>query len=77
MHIMQLLLKGCQVYLACLKELSPKEKKIGDIPVVQEFLDVFPEDLSGLPPDREIEVCIEVTPGTAPISKAPYRMAPT
>jgi hypothetical protein len=45
--------------------------------VVQEFLDVFPEDLPGLSPDREIELCIELTPGTALISKAPYRMAPT
>jgi hypothetical protein len=43
--------------------------------MVQKFLDVFPEDLSGLPPDREIEFCIELTSGTAPISKAPYRMA--
>jgi hypothetical protein len=72
----QLILEGCQVYLACIKESSHEEKKIEDIPVVQEFLDVFPEDLPGLPPDRELEFCIELTPGTAPISKAPYRMAP-
>ena len=45
------------------------------IPVVEEFMDVFGE-LSGLPPDREIEFPIEVIPGTAPISKAPHRMAP-
>jgi len=43
--------------------------------VVQEFLDVFPKDLPGLPPDREIEFYNELAPGTAPISKAPYRMA--
>jgi hypothetical protein len=43
--------------------------------MVQKFLDVFPEDLSGLSTDREIEFCIELTSGTAPISKAPYRMA--
>src|SRR5262249_34899281 len=40
------------------------------------FPDVFPEELPGLPPEREIEFEIEVLPGTAPISKAPYRMAP-
>ena len=44
--------------------------------VVGEFLDVFSEDLPGLPPDREVEFTIDVLLGTAPISKAPYRMAP-
>ncbi|MCV5003202.1 hypothetical protein OFM39_26420, partial [Escherichia coli] len=47
-----------------------------DIPVVREYLSVFPNDLPGLPPDREIEFCIELIPGTAPISRAPYRLAP-
>jgi len=41
-----------------------------------EFLDVFPEDLPVLPLDREVEFTIDVLPGTTPISKAPYRMAP-
>jgi hypothetical protein len=45
----QLILERCQVYLACLKESSHEEKKIRDIPVVQEFLVIFPEDLPGLP----------------------------
>jgi len=44
--------------------------------VVREFLDVFPKDLPGLPPDREVEFTIDVLSGTAPISKAPYQMAP-
>ena len=39
------------------------------IPVVCEFLDVFPEDLPGLPPDREVEFSIELEPSTAPISR--------
>jgi len=43
---------------------------------VQEYLDVFPDDLPGLPPNRNLEFAIDVIPGTAPISKAPYRMAP-
>ena len=46
------------------------------IPVVCEFPDVFPEDLLRLPPDREVEFSIELEPGTAPISRHPYRMAP-
>ena len=46
------------------------------IPVVCEFLDVFPKDLPGLPPDREVEFSIELEPDTAPISQRPYRMVP-
>jgi hypothetical protein len=46
-----------------------------DIRIVSEFLDVFPEELTGMPPDREIEFVIELVPGTAPIFKRPYRMA--
>ena len=44
--------------------------------MVYEFLDVFPEELPGLPPDREVEFAIELIPGTAPISRRPYRMPP-
>ena len=43
-------------------------------PVVDEFLDVFPDDLPGMPPDRGIEFIIELLPRTAPIAKRPYRM---
>ena len=50
--------------------------QLEDIPVVKEFSDVFPEDLPGIPPDREIDFQIELALGTEPISKAPYRMAP-
>jgi len=46
------------------------------IPVACEFPDVFPEELSGLPPDREVEFAIELIPGTAPISRWPYQMPP-
>ena len=48
-----------------------------DIPVIKEFPDVFPEELSGLPPEREADLSIEVVQRTTPISRAPYRMAPT
>ena len=50
--------------------------RLEDIPVVREFLNVFPEDLPGIPLDREIDFHIELAPGTEPISKAPYKMAP-
>jgi hypothetical protein len=50
--------------------------EIKDIPVVCEFPDVFPEDLPGLPPERDVEFVIELKPGTAPISRRSYRMPP-
>jgi hypothetical protein len=50
--------------------------KLEDIPVVCEYPDIFPDDLPGMPPDRDIEFIIELQPGTAPISKRPYRMPP-
>ena len=50
--------------------------QLAKVPMVNEFFDVFPEDLPGLPPDREIEFEIEVAPGTEPISIAPYQIAP-
>jgi hypothetical protein len=53
---------------------SVEGKTLEDIRVVSEFPDVFPEDLPGMPPDRDIEFSIELIPGTAPISKGPYRM---
>ncbi|KAK1611657.1 hypothetical protein QYE76_035330 [Lolium multiflorum] len=55
---------------------SMKEVKLEDIPVVNEFQDVFPAELPGMPPDREIEFTIDLIPGTTPIAKAPYKMGP-
>ena len=46
------------------------------IPIVREFPDVFPEELPGIPLEREVDLSIEIVPGTAPVSRAPYRMAP-
>ena len=63
--------------VVCTETLATLDGSQTDIPVVvRDFLDVFSEELPGLPPDREVEFTIEVLPGTAPISKAPYRMAP-
>ncbi|KAK1649629.1 hypothetical protein QYE76_067434, partial [Lolium multiflorum] len=59
-----------------LKLNSMKEVKLEDIPVVNEFQDVFPKELPGMPPDREIEFTIDLIPRTAPIAKAPYKMGP-
>ena len=45
--------------------------------MINEFPNVFPKELLGLPPEREVDMSIEVLLGTTPISRAPYRMAPT
>ena len=50
--------------------------KLEDIPIVRDYPDVFPKDLPGLPPEREVEFTIDLAPVTVPVSKAPYRMAP-
>jgi hypothetical protein len=52
------------------------EKKMEEIHVVREFLDVFSDDLPGMPPERAIEFKIELQPGTTPIAKSLYRMTP-
>jgi hypothetical protein len=50
-------------------------KEIKEIPVVCEFPDVFPEELTELPPDRDVEFVIELMPGAGPVAKSPYRMS--
>ncbi|GJU68257.1 hypothetical protein Tco_1254516 [Tanacetum coccineum] len=51
------------------------EPRISDIPVVRDFTDVFPEDLLGLPPQRQVEFRIDLVPGATPVAKSPYRFA--
>ncbi|GJS51504.1 reverse transcriptase domain-containing protein [Tanacetum coccineum] len=58
-------------------EKKSAEKQLEDIPVVREFLKVFPEDLPGLPPVRQVEFQIDLIPGAAPVARAPYRLAPS
>ncbi|GJU44558.1 putative reverse transcriptase domain-containing protein [Tanacetum coccineum] len=53
------------------------EPKMNEIPVVREFSDVFPKDLSGLPPQRQVEFRIELVAGAAPVVRSPYRLAPS
>ncbi|GJX88359.1 putative reverse transcriptase domain-containing protein [Tanacetum coccineum] len=53
------------------------EKRLEDISVVREFPEVFPEDLPGLPPVRQVEFQIDLIPGAAPVARAPYRLAPS
>ncbi|GKA27878.1 putative reverse transcriptase domain-containing protein [Tanacetum coccineum] len=60
-----------------LKTMKVNEPKLEDIPIVHEFPGVFPKDLSGLPPSRKVEFCIDLIPGAMPVAKSPYRLAPT
>ena len=70
----KLIQNGCEAYLAHVT--VENSKKMEEVAVVREFLDVFPEEFPGLPPKREVDFDIELVPGTAPILIAPYRMAP-
>ncbi|RVW75655.1 Transposon Ty3-I Gag-Pol polyprotein [Vitis vinifera] len=70
-----LLRKGCQGFLAYIVN-EENDLKLEDIAIVRDYPDVFLEDLPGLPPERKVEFTIDLAPGTTPISKAPYRMAP-
>ncbi|WVY91911.1 hypothetical protein V8G54_037425 [Vigna mungo] len=65
----------CFVLVAQEKKASA-EKQIANIPMVREYVDVFPEEVPGLPPSREINFSIDLVPGVGPVSIAPYRMAP-
>ncbi|GJT85671.1 hypothetical protein Tco_1067388 [Tanacetum coccineum] len=60
-----------------LKTMKVNEPKLKDILVVREFPSVFPEDLTSLPPSREVEFCIDLIPRAMPVAKSPYRLAPT
>ncbi|GJR90573.1 putative reverse transcriptase domain-containing protein [Tanacetum coccineum] len=54
-----------------------KEKRLEDVPVIQDFPEVFPKELPGLPPPRQVEFRIDLIPGAAPVARAPYRLAPS
>nr|GFB38076.1 reverse transcriptase domain-containing protein [Tanacetum cinerariifolium] len=52
-------------------------KRLEDVPIVRDFPEVFPEDLSGISPARQVEFQIDLVPGAAPVSHVPYRLAPS
>ena len=60
----RLMRKGCEAYLAVILDSKRGQVELEDIPVVREFSDVFPEELPGLPPEREVELSIDVVSGT-------------
>ncbi|XP_073017853.1 uncharacterized protein [Primulina eburnea] len=74
----KLLHKGCMGFLSSVVDVRKESNlQLQNIDVVRDYPDLFADDVPGLPPDGEVEFVIDLIPGTAPISKAPYRMAPT
>nr|GEW15501.1 putative reverse transcriptase domain-containing protein [Tanacetum cinerariifolium] len=69
--------RGSQLFIAQVTEKEPTKKQLQDMPVICNFPEVFPDDLPGLPPPRQVEFKIELIPGAASVSRAPYRLAPS
>ncbi|GJR50961.1 putative reverse transcriptase domain-containing protein [Tanacetum coccineum] len=69
--------RGHQLFVAHLTKKEPKEKRLGDVPVIRDFPKVFPDDLPGLPPPRQVEFKIELVSGDAPVTRSLYRLAPS
>ncbi|KAJ9556298.1 hypothetical protein OSB04_010912 [Centaurea solstitialis] len=64
-------------FMAHVVDREVKEKQIQDFPVVREFPEVFPEELPGLPPQRQVGFHIDLVPGAGPTAKSPYRLTPS
>nr|GFB20377.1 putative reverse transcriptase domain-containing protein [Tanacetum cinerariifolium] len=69
--------RGSQLFVAHVTEKYPQEKWIKDVLVIRDFPKVFPDNLSGLPPPRQVEFRIDLAPGAALIARVPYRLAPS
>nr|GEU36401.1 putative reverse transcriptase domain-containing protein [Tanacetum cinerariifolium] len=78
-------LRRCHAVIVCDEKLvripyeedGSEGKQLEDVPVIRDYLKVFPKDLSGLPPARPVEFQIELIPGATPVARAPYRLAPS
>ncbi|GLJ46238.1 hypothetical protein SUGI_0974250 [Cryptomeria japonica] len=77
MQMKRCVCKGCQLFVVRVKDMDG-EVSLGDLlqqhPILQEFANVFPSEIPGMPPQRDIDFRIDLVPGAEPISKAPYRM---
>ena len=69
--------QGCSRFFAYVMDTHDKVKAtVDDLPIMWDYLDVFPKDFPQVPPTRHVEFMIDLVPGATPISKAPYRLAP-
>ncbi|GKG37942.1 hypothetical protein Tco_0457165, partial [Tanacetum coccineum] len=66
-----------ELFLAQVTEQESKEKRLEDVPVIQDFPEVFPDELPGLSPPKKVEFHIDLIPSVAPVACAPYRLAPS
>ena len=64
-------------FLAHIVDKKDKDKSLNDIPIIRDYPEVFPDDLPGIPPVRQVEFRIDLVPGATPIAKSPYRLAPS
>nr|GFC66650.1 putative reverse transcriptase domain-containing protein [Tanacetum cinerariifolium] len=69
--------KGFPIFLAHITTKEVEDKRLEDVPIVRNVPEVFPEELTGLPPTRPVEFQIDLVPGAAPVARAPYRLAPS
>ncbi|GJU46144.1 zf-CCHC domain-containing protein [Tanacetum coccineum] len=69
--------QGCHLFLAHVTQSKSKEKRMEDVPIICDFPKVFPEELPGLPPPRQVEFRIDLVPRAAPVARAPFRLAPS
>ncbi|GKE37204.1 putative reverse transcriptase domain-containing protein [Tanacetum coccineum] len=69
--------RGCHAFMTHVINTSSEKKIVEDVPIVNEFLDVFPKELSGIPPERKVEFRIDLIPSATPIAKTSYRLAPS
>ena len=77
MQLKKRMRNGCKIHVVCVTNCLVNENTthVQDHPVLSKFMDVLPEEIPGLPPQREIDFSIEIVPGSAPVSKIPYRMS--
>ncbi|GKB24143.1 putative reverse transcriptase domain-containing protein [Tanacetum coccineum] len=69
--------RGCHLFLAHVTNKKSKEKRMEYVPVIYDFLEVFPEELPGLPPPRQVDFRIDLVPGAVAVARTPYRLAPS
>ncbi|GJZ76892.1 putative reverse transcriptase domain-containing protein [Tanacetum coccineum] len=69
--------RGCHLFMAHVTEKKPKDKRLEDVPIIRDFPKVFPNDFPRLPPPRQVEFRIDLVPRVAPVTCAPYRLAPS
>ena len=77
MKVRRFLRKGCEAFLALILDSNTEQVNLENILVIREFPDVFPKELSGVPPEQEVDLSIEIGQGATLLSRTPYRMAPT